>query len=164
MKTLIIFSLGILISVSAFGQDIHRAYFALNEKDSKIEVTVTMNKVAMEAAMEEEGTCAGGIELKWCSVAYVQTHMEFKMDGYLAELNYVGEQEVGEDYVLTFTTNELYSKPASIDLKANCFQNNSGTSPEAPAQEYENIVEFNLFGVSEKVTLNSEKGSVAQKF
>lgn len=164
MKYLTTFLVCLFASGLAYGQDIHKAFFTLQEKGSKIEVKVRMNQEAMEGAMEADNTCAGGVDFEWCSVAYVQTHLEFMMDGYPAELNYLEGKADKEDYVITFTTNDLSGKPGSIDLKATCFQPKGGTSPESASSDYENIIEFDLFGVQKEYTLNSEKQQVAQKF
>ena len=164
MKYFTILTVCFLFGANAFAQDIHRAFFTLAEKGQKIEMTVRMNKSQMETAMEGEKTCTGGVEFEWCSVAYVQTHMEFTLDGNLAEMNYISGKEDGEDYVIIFHSNELFSKPQSIDLKANCFQNTQGNSPESASVDFENVVEFNLFGVNEKHTLNAQKGAAAQQF
>ncbi len=164
MKYLTTFLICLFLSGIAFGQDIQKAFFTLQEKGSKIEVKIRMNQEALEGAMEVDQTCAGGIDFEWCSVAYVQTHMEFKMDGYPAELNYVKGEAVEDDYVITFTTNDLSGKPGSIDLKATCFEPKGGSSPESTGVEYENVVEFDLFGVQKEYTLDGQSSQASQKF
>ncbi len=144
---------------TAFGQDIHKAFFSVQESGSKIEVKVKMNYEALKTTMETEKTCSG-VQFKWCAITYVPMHMEFKMDGYPAELNFVNGEMEEEDYVQTFTTNDISGTPSSIDLKANCLQ----STAENASGDYENVIDFDLFGVSKKYTLNSNKKEVVQKF
>lgn len=155
MKYLVTLLMVLSFGGTTFGQDIHKALFTIQENGSKVEVKVKMNYEALKTAMETEKTCSG-VQFKWCAITYVQMHMEFKMDGGLAELNFVDGEMEEEDYIQTFTTNDLSGQPGSIDLKANCLQSASS--------DYENVIDFDLFGVSKKYTLNSGKSEVAQKF